>query len=205
MKQNLAPTKANLIKVKGLLEFSRKGFELLDKKRNILIREIMSLVESAENIQKDVISEFEKGYAELQATNITMGIKNVEDIAHSIPKTEEYEILYKSVMGVEIPIVNYEKREVKPTYGFYRTNTGFDRSVKQFRKIRYLIYDLAEIETRVYRLAMEIKKTQKRTNALENIIIPRYKAEYKRISETLEEKEREDFFRLKKVKSKNVK
>lgn len=76
--------------------------------------------------------------------------------------------------------------------------------MRKFRRVRFLTYELAEVETKVYKLAMEIKKTQKRANALEKIQIPKYKALVKNIEETLEEKEREDFFRLKRVKSKST-
>jgi len=199
---NIAPTKANLIKSKGMLSFSKKGYDLLDKKRNVLIREMMGLVSSAERIQSEIDKVFKEAYDALQFSNITMGISAVEEIAVSIPKDENYEILLRSVMGVEIPMVKFEKEAMEPSYGFFRTNATFDICVSKFNEVKYLIYELAEIETSIYKLAMEIKKTQKRANALEKIQIPKYQDIVKFITETLEEKEREDFFRLKKVKSK---
>lgn len=205
MNQNQAPTKANLIEAKERYEFSQKGFELLDKKRNVLIREMMGLVSDARKIQEKISSIFEEAYEALQYTNITMGTESVEEISTSIPKDEAYEILLRSVMGVEIPEVKYSKQAIEPYYGFFRTNTALDRAVKKFRQVKYLLYDLAEIETSVYKLAMEIKKTQKRANALDKIQIPKYKALVYKIENALEEKEREDFFRLKKVKSKKSK
>ena len=99
-------------------------------------------------------------------------------------------------------MVKYEKEDIEPSYGFFRTNATFDVSVAKFNEVKYLIYELAEVETSIYKLAMEIKKTQKRANALDKIQIPKYQDLVKYITDTLEEKEREDFFRLKKVKSK---
>jgi len=198
---NITPTKANLIKAKSLLDFSEKGYELLDKKRNVLIREMMGLMNQAKDIQQRISTTFEEAYKALQMVNITLGTNNVEELSMSIPKLEDYEILHRSIMGVEIPSIKYEEKKIETNYGFFRTNSTFDIAVSKFREVKYLIYELAEIENSVYRLAVEIKKTQKRTNALEKIQIPKYKEQVKFISEVLEEKEREDFFRLKKVKN----
>jgi len=198
----MTPTKANLIKAKNSLQFSKKGFELLDRKRTVLIREMMSLIDEAEKVQEEIASNFEEAYKALQLANMTMGQNSVEEIAMSLEKEEGFEILPKSVMGTEIPYIKYEERPFSTEYGFFRTNPTFDKAVLKFINIRYLIYNLAQIENSAFKLAVEIKKTQKRANALEKIQIPRYTREIKFIQEVLEEKEREDFFRLKKVKAK---
>ncbi len=197
---HVAPTKANLIRAKNLLEFSEKGFELLDKKRNVLIREMMGLMDKAKEVQDKIEVVFEEAYHAFQVASVSMGLNELKEIGMSIPLEENYEILFKSVMGVEIPTVKYDKKELTAHYGFYRTNPAIDIAVKKFREVKYLIYDLAEIENSVYKLAMEIKKTQKRANALEKIQIPKYTEQVKIMQEVLEEKEREDFFRLKRVK-----
>ena len=203
MQNQFTPTKANLIKARENLAFSKSGYALLDKKRTVLIREAMTLVERANEIQKKVKEEFEDAYSTLEIANITLGVNNVSDVAMSIPKQEEFQILYRSVMGVEIPMVVYERDENKnPNYSFFRTNSALDNAVKTLEDLKYLVYELAEIENSVYMISLEIKKTVKRANALEKIQIPRYEEAVKYISEVLEEKEREDFFRLKKVKSK---
>ncbi len=200
--QEFTPTKANLIKAKDALVFSKKGFTLLDKKRTVLIREAMNLVEQANTIQSRIRSDFVEAYQALQVVNMTLGIHNVEDIALSIPLDESLNILYRSVMGLEIPMVRYEEEKDNPSYSFYRTNPAMDIAVKKFRNLRYRIYELAEIENAVYKIAIEIKKTAKRANALDKIQIPKYEESVKYIQDILEEKEREDFFRLKKVKKK---
>lgn len=203
MQNQFTPTKANLIKARESLAFSKSGYALLDKKRTVLIREAMTLVERANEIQKKVKEEFEEAYSTLEIANITLGVNNVSDVAMSIPKQEEFQILYRSVMGVEIPMVVYERDENKnPNYSFFRTNSALDNAVQTLEDLKYLVYELAEIENAVYMISLEIKKTVKRANALEKIQIPRYEEAVKYISEVLEEKEREDFFRLKKVKSK---
>jgi len=198
----IAPTKSNLIKAKSSLNLSKSGFELLDQKRNVLIREMMDLAEKAKNIQTEISAIFAEAYEALQVANITLGIKNVEDMTYSIPNNESFDVLMKSIMGVDIPIIKYQRSDILPAYGFYNTNLALDRARQQFNEVHYKIYDLAEIENSIFKLAKEIEKTNKRTNALKHIQIPKYQEQIKQIQETLEEKEREDFFRLKRVKNK---
>lgn len=204
MQENIAPTKANLMTAQVALDFSKKGYELLDKKRNVLIREMMSFMDRAKVIQQKMQEIFKEAYEALIMANITIGINEVNEVAESIPQATEFTILTQSVMGVEIPQIKYEKRELVPYYSFYHTNTALDVALKEFHQVKYLVYELAEIEDSVYKLATEIKRTQKRTNALKNIQIPKYEALVKMISEMLEEKEREDFFRLKVLKKKKL-
>lgn len=202
MAVNSAPTKSNLISARASLEFSIKGFELLDKKRNVLIREMMGLIGRAKDIQDRIDSTFSEAYEALQVANMTEGIDTVQNIALTIDKADDYDVLLRSVMGIEIPTIKFERRKLEPSYSFYRTNNAFDIAICKFQEVKYLIYELAEVENSVYRLAMEVKKTQKRTNALQNIQIPKFKETVKYIEDVLEEKEREDFFRLKMVKKK---
>ena len=204
MQENIAPTKANLMTAQVALDFSKKGYELLDKKRNVLIREMMSFMDRAKIIQQKMQEIFKEAYKALIMANITIGINEVNEVAESISQATEFTILTQSVMGVEIPQIKYEKRELEPYYSFYHTNTALDVALKEFHRVKYLLYELAEIEDSVYKLATEIKRTQKRTNALKNIQIPKYEALVKMISEMLEEKEREDFFRLKVLKKKKI-
>lgn len=199
----VAPTKANLIKSKNSLEFALKGFDLLDKKRVVLIREMMTLIDVASELQNEIDEKFTRAYKALEIANITKGSEYIEELAQSIEKERDFKVQYKSVMGVEIPHINSENRELVTEYGFFRSNSAFDRAVLSFIEIRNLIYRLAEVENSVFKLAIEIKKTQKRANALDKIQIPRYRVTIKYIDEVLQEKEREDFFRLKRVKGKS--
>ncbi|MHB1392150.1 MAG: V-type ATP synthase subunit D [Clostridia bacterium] len=198
-------TKTSLMAAQNSLELSEKGFDLLDKKRNVLIMTMMSFIERAEEIQKKVVVVFHDAYEALQTANITMGISNVEQIAQSISEASGFEVLNKSIMGVEIPEIQYGLAELPHYYSFYHTNTALDVAMHKFHEVKLLLYDLSEIEDSVYKLAMEVKRTQKRANALQNIQIPKYKELVAKILEVLEEREREDFFRLKVVKKKGEK
>ncbi len=203
MQENIAFTKTNLIAAQNSLELSEKGFELLDKKRNVLVMSMMGFIDKAKEVQSKVDIVFAEAYEALRVANITMGINNVEQISHSIPETEGFTILDKSIMGVEIPEIKHGEETIQYYYSFYHTNTAMDVAFYKFQEVKKLLYELSEIEDSVYKLAMEVKRTQKRANALQNIQIPKYKEMVRAITEVLEEKEREDFFRLKVVKNKH--
>ncbi|MGV8907287.1 MAG: V-type ATP synthase subunit D [Acetobacterium sp.] len=198
-----SPTKANLIKTKSRLNFSEKGYDLLDKKRTILIQEIMQLVKEAELIEKEIGQLFREAYEALQEASISMGLNHLEEFALSVTPEIPFEIRPRSVMGVDIPEVIYtESTENLLPYGFYENNPALDITIKKFSDVKYLSYQLAQIESTAYKLSLEIKKTQKSANALDKIQIPRLKESIKYIQDTIEEKEREEFFRLKKIKNK---
>lgn len=203
MDPNTFPTKGNLILAKNSLELSKQGYELMDKKRNILIRELMDLIAEATGIQEEIDTTFTNAYRALQKANIQMGIHEVEQIAFGVPVEDSIRIKRRSVMGTEIPKVEYDKKERKPAYSFYHTKMSLDEACQQFEKVKELTIRLAEVENSAYRLAFNIKKTQKRANALSNITIPRYDQLVKEIQEYLEEKEREEFTRLKVIKKMN--
>ena len=194
------PTKGNLILAKNSLTLSKQGFDLMDKKRNILIRELMDLIDQATDIQGQIDKTFQEAYLALQKVNIQMGIYEVEAFSESIPVENSIQIKRRSVMGTEIPRVEYEQHEKKPGYEFYRTQISMDKAKEQFEKVKELTIKLAQIENSAYRLAYNIKKTQKRANALQNITIPKYQQLIFDIQNALEEKEREEFTRLKVVK-----
>ena len=202
MTKKIAATKANLLDLKDAYNFAEKGYELLDKKRTVLIKEIMDRNKEAADLQEKIEESFKKSYESLLEASITMGSGPVYEMSHSIAKEKEYEIVSKSVMGVEIPKVKYESEELNTEYSLHNTTVAFDIASLDMHNIKYLIYQLAEIETSIFRLAQEIKKTGKKANALEKVQIPKYKKMINDIENELEEKERDDFFRLKKVKDK---
>ena len=201
MDPNTFPTKGNLILAKNSLALSRQGFELMDKKRNILIREMMELIDQAKDIQSQIDETFRAAYAALQKANMELGIAFVEQVSYTVPVENSIRIKTRSVMGTEIPLVEYDKQTTNtPTYAYYSTTQALDQARIAFEKVKDLTIRLSMIENSAYRLAANIKKTQKRANALKNITIPMYEALTKNIQNALEEKEREEFTRLKVIK-----
>lgn len=194
------PTKGNLILAKNSLALANQGYELMDKKRNILIRELMDLIDEARNIQEEIDSTFTYAYACLQRANIEHGISSVAQLAYSVPIESSIRIQTRSIMGTEIPHVRYDGDLNAPAYSFSNTKESIDTARKAFRAVKELTIKLSMVENAAYRLATNIKKTQKRANALKNITIPNYKNLVCSISNALEEKEREEFTRLKVIK-----
>jgi V/A-type H+-transporting ATPase subunit D len=194
------PTKGNLILAKNSLVLARQGYELMDKKRNILIRELMGLVEQAKDIQAEIRDTFTTAYEALQKANMELGINLVADVARNVPVENSVEVKTRSIMGTEIPLVRFDSATRTPSYAFYSTKESLDMARVSFEKVKYLTLKLSMVENSAYQLASNIKKAQKRANALKNITIPRYEALTRDIANALEEKEREEFTRLKVIK-----
>lgn len=198
MALKVVPTKGNLIAMKKSLQLANLGYNLMDQKRNVLIKEMMTLLDDVKLIRDQITSSYQEAYDALQEANISMGL--ITDIVNSTPEDYGISIAYRSVMGVEIPKIAYDKQPLKMTYDIERSNSKVDYAYNCFYNVKQLTVLLAEVENSVYRLANTILKTQKRANALRNISIPRFESTIKVISEALEEKEREEFTRQKVIK-----
>ena len=198
MALKVVPTKGNLIAMKKSLQLANLGYNLMDQKRNVLIKEMMTLLDDVKLIRDQITSSYQEAYDALQEANISMGL--ITDIVNSTPEDYGISIAYRSVMGVEIPKIAYDKQPLKMTYDIERSNSKVDYAYNCFYNVKQLTVLLAEVENSVYRLANTIRKTQKRANALRNISIPRFESTIKVISEALEEKEREEFTRQKVIK-----
>ena len=189
MNPNTFPTKGNLILAKNSLALASQGYELMDKKRNILIRELMALIDQAKDIQSEIDVTFQTAYRALQKANIELGISYVQEAGESIPVEDSIEIKARSIMGTEIPLVRFHKKQEEvPTYAFYSTKESLDQARAAFDRVKELTIRLSMVENSAYRLASSIKKTQKRANALKNITIPSYSGLVRDITNSLEEK-----------------
>ncbi|MDR1806018.1 MAG: V-type ATP synthase subunit D [Clostridium sp.] len=193
------PTKSNLIATKKSLALAKLGYDLMDKKRTILIREMMGLIDKAGDVQSRIDETYAGAYQALQRANISLG--SCTEYAFAVPIDDSLRLSSRSVMGVELPTVSLEKQPFELYYGLASTNSQLDEACVQFGLVKQLTAELAEVESSVYRLAVAIKKTQKRANALQNILIPQFERTIKFITDALEEKEREDFGRLKVIKA----
>lgn len=200
MAAQVFPTKGNLIATKKSLELANLGYDLLDKKRNVLIREMMNLLDDVKKIRDEITSSYQRAYYALQEANISLGV--ITDIVEAVPIDTGLSVSYRSVMGVELPTVKYDKQPIRLGYGFERANSKVDYAYRCFYHVKELTVILAEVENSVYRLANAIRKTQKRANALKNISIPEFTNTVKFITEALEEKDREEFTRQKVIKNK---
>lgn len=200
MATQVAATKGNLIRMKKSLALAKSGYDLMDRKRNILVSEMMQLVDKVKMLRDEITQAYSTGYYLLQQANIYSGV--IQNVAQEIPVETGIKLTYRSVMGVEVPNVIYEKKELEELpYGLEESNSKIDEAYLQFQKVKELTMILAEVDNAVYRLANAISKTQKRANALKNVVIPRYTNTIRFINDSLDEKEREEFSRMKVIKA----
>lgn len=191
-------TKGNLLACKESLRLAKLGYELMDRKRIILMQELSKMMDDVKEL-RDVIDEtYDKAYISLQRANVSLGV--IDRIANLMPVEEDIKIVYRSVMGIEIPKVTIEEKEVKIPYALSVSNSRLDEVFLQMRQVKLYTAKLAELDNGMYRLAKAIEKSRKRANALQQIVIPDLKIKIKTISDALEEKEREEFIRMKLVK-----
>lgn len=195
----VSPTKGNLIAAKKSLSLATLGYELMDRKRNVLVREMMLLVDKVKLLRKEITEVYMEAYLALQQANISLGV--VSEIASTVSVETGVQIVYRSIMGIEIPSISMKQEDIKFEYGFEESNSKLDEATIKFNKVKQMTILLSEIDNSIFRLANAIQKTQKRANALRNIVLPNLKSQIKYITESLEEKEREEFTRLKVIKN----
>ncbi len=197
---NVVPTKGNLIHLKSKQSLAQSGEVLLERKKNILIQEVLSLVAKISEVRTQMKQTYKKAYQALQDANITLGI--VGEIAKAIPLDQNLQVTYKSLMGVDLPVILYNRPNIRLSYGLRATNSKFDFAYKTFQEARDLTVELARLESTLYRLANAIRQTKKRHNALKNVILPNLGRDIHWIKERLEAEDQEEFIRLKGIKNK---
>lgn len=201
-KLNIAPTKSNLLVVKEQLSIAADGYELLEQKREILVMELMKMVEKVKLLERDIEKQIQKAYPSLQNMLMAVGGDRVERLAGGV--SYDFKITEKPVVEAGMVFssiaVDLPQREL-----FYSSLDSFadsDKVMVDFFELLKLLTELASIRTIVWRLAGEVKKTQRRVNALDKMVIPQTKETKVYIESILEERERENVFVLKALKSK---
>ncbi|HEY5983863.1 MAG TPA: V-type ATP synthase subunit D [Anaerolineales bacterium] len=199
---SVAPTRTNLIRVKKDLQFAREGYEILDRKREVLTTELVRVAHEAESVQKEVWSLLARAYAALRRARVTLGRDRVEWAALAANKTVDVHLKFRGTMGVALPVIKASGAPYEMLYSPGDTNAALDEASALFREVLLRMPQLSMLETAVWRLAGELRKTQRRVNALQHIFIPNYEATVAFIISSLEEREREETFRLKWLKTK---
>jgi V/A-type H+-transporting ATPase subunit D len=199
---NIAPTRSNLIRVKKDLQFAREGYEILDRKREVLTNELVRVAHEAEVLQQEVWKLMTPAYRALELAQLTLGSDHVEWAALAANKSVDVHLKFRGIMGVAIPVIVASGEPHEMLYSPGDTNAALDEASATFREVLLRIPQLSMLVTTVWRLAGELRKTQRRVNALQHIFIPNYKATVAFIVSSLEEREREEIFRLKWLKTK---
>lgn len=186
------------------LRRAREGHEILDRKREVLTTELLHTFHDSAQLQSTVRKMLEEAYAALEIARLELGREHLEWAALSVNSTIEVDIQPRSVMGVVIPRVTSAGASPETPYGLGNTTVALDEAALKFREVLEHIPELAETITTVWRLARELKKTQRRVNALEHIFIPEYEETVSYIENALEEREREEMFRMKRIKAQHA-
>jgi V/A-type H+-transporting ATPase subunit D len=199
--ENVSATRINLIQTKKTLSLAESGREILERKRDILLRELRTSVFEADRAREDLSEALAKAYRNMKEAELAKGSETVANVALGSSYEANFLLDYHSIMGVTVPTLGFKSEEnVKPDYGFANTSAELDKAFKQFYAVLGFIANLAQAEGTVFQIAYDVRGTQRRVNALNHVLIPRYQKNVKRIEQVLEEKEREEFVRTKRIK-----
>jgi len=199
--ENVSPTRINLIQTKKTLALAESGRTILERKRDILLRELRHSIYEAEKARENLTEALAKAYESLNEANIAKGSDAVENVALGSSREADFLLDYRSIMGVTVPVLEFQSEtEVKPDYGFGNTSAKLDKAFKQFYAVLEVVAELARAEGITFQIANDIRKAQRRVNALDHVLIPSYRETVKRIELVLEEREREEFVRTKRIK-----
>ncbi|MGO9309602.1 MAG: V-type ATP synthase subunit D [Spirochaetia bacterium] len=188
------PTKSSLLSVKDQLSIAREGFELLEQKREILIMELMRLVEEVKLLERDLDRRVASAYGSLKKMLVLVGRENAREASAGIQFEYPTREKHGKLMGIPLPSIDVDMPRLELKYSFMSTSGACDATTVEFFELLKLLARMAEIRTMVWRLAKEVRKTQRRVNALERIVIPDVEETKKFIEGVLEEREREVFF-----------
>lgn len=200
--EGVHPTRMELLDIKKRIKLAEKGHRLLKEKRDALILRFFEVISTAKDVRSRLVVVLGRAYPNLITAEAMSGTSNIEPIAAASPEMAPFHIIMENIMGVQIPKITLEKSEGKRPYDPIATSSKLDEAYDDFTEALDQITELIEKEETVRRLSAEIKKTKRRVNALEYILLPRLGNTKKYIQMRLEEMERENFFRLKTVKKK---
>lgn len=197
---NVAPTKSVQLNLRRDLDMATEGYNLLEQKREILVMEMMRLLDRVQGVQRELRQRQENAYRTLRRAIAQNGLMHLRNVASGIHYEHKVSMESQLLAGFRIPKLHAEHTAFHSQFGFAGTGALVDATMQQFLEFLEAIAALAELETTVMLLARELKKTQRRVNALEHIFIPDYKATLHYIGESLESKELDSFFTSKLIK-----
>jgi V/A-type H+-transporting ATPase subunit D len=201
--EGVSPTRMDLLETRKKLVLAEKGHKLLEEKRDALVEKFFDIIDKRNQLSKGLDEEFKGAFLSLIQAQMILGEKKVEEASFLNEDIGEISFETDNIMGVKIPKMNTDeiKTDLKPAYGFFETCSKLDDSKKSFSRLLIKLIELADLEAGIKSLTVEIEKTKRRVNVLENNLIPKLHATRKYIEMQLEEREREDFFRRKRIKA----
>ena len=199
---NIKPTRMEYLRTMRRIAVSRKGLKLLKLKRSALILEFFNLSKTLADMRSGLQSKLVKGYEGIHATEMFVGPLRLEYESMRIPRIHELTLKSKNVMGVRIPEITSQVSGSAGQEYLLEIPAAVSQAIKSFESLHRMVLDVAEKESALRKLLMEIEKVKRRSNAIENVLIPRLQANARYIKFRFDEMERESFTKLKTVKRK---
>jgi V/A-type H+-transporting ATPase subunit D len=190
------------LRTRRRIAMAKKGLKLLKLKRQALILEFFNMSKTVASLRSDLRSRLEKGYESIRIAEMLAGPLRLEYESMRIPTIRPLSLRSKNVMGVRIPEFESVNAELDGAEYLLELPPSINQAVKAYRAVHKIVLDVAEKETALRKLLLEIEKTKRRSNAIENVLIPRLERNAKYIKFVFDEMERESFIKLKTVKRK---
>ncbi|MDE1828169.1 MAG: V-type ATP synthase subunit D [Candidatus Micrarchaeota archaeon] len=203
--KKLSPTRMNLTNLKKTRAMAKKGHDILEKKKEVLVIEFMKLLQQSKNDRTYLYEMIQGAYKTVAIASTYIGDFELENVAASMPETTPVKITLKNIMGVRLPEISKAPRSMTMLnrgYSLLTTSTAVDDVSDSFEEVQNSIIEIAKREQGLKRLVIEIDKTKRRVNALEYVIMPGLRAQSKYIAMRLDEIDRDMFSALKHVKKK---
>ena len=204
MAQDIKPTRSELLKLKKQIKLAKSGYSLLKKKRDGLILEFFEILKRAKSLREELVNEYRIAFEKINIARALEGDLKVKSIAMAIKDIPDISLATKNIMGVKVPKIGsseIKKAFLERGYGIYNSS-AIDEAASAYEKVVEKIILAAEVETSMRKLLNEIEKTKRRVNALEFVVIPNLDKVKSFIKLRLEEMERENIFRMKRIKAK---
>lgn len=198
---NIPPTKSNQLRISHDLEMASEGFQLLDQKREILVLELMRLLDRVRVAQKRLDTARQQAYGTLKKALTKNGFNRMQRVASGVRYEHSVRTQFRVTAGVRTPEISVDHGAFARQFGFADTDSLTDETMRDFLQLLRAIGEMAQIETSVWLLAHELKRTQRRVNALEQIFIPDFRDTLKYIDDLLESRDLETFSLMKRVKA----
>ncbi len=201
---NVSPNRMELIKLKQRVSLAQKGHDLLKDKMDALVMELFDALRKIQDSRATAMEQLKKGHAALSECIAAMGTLETMQAAREAKKEVQIEVSARNIMGIQVPTIEageVERNALSRGYSLYTTSSSLDVASKEFEKALKLLVNLAELEATAFAIASELERTKRRVNALEYILIPRLNGALKFILMRLDEMERENFTRLKRIKA----
>lgn len=204
MSDDVKLTRSEELRLKERINLAESGHDILEKKRDGLIHEFMEIVSEAKSVNEELAETYIEAREKFRMAKIYDGEDTMKAAALSVTESPQFTSSTQNIMGVIVPEISSEKRIKKGVldreYSLSSSSSRIDSTSEKYEELLERIVDAAETQTRILKLLQEIEKTKRRVNALEHKVIPELEGNLDMVSQGLEEREREETFRMKKIK-----